>query len=153
MKNTREFVGLATALFGSHAWINGIARELGVSQSTASKWANGRADVPDGVIKELQQKVGIASHIPPWIEGEGISNGQIKTYLIHTHWPRFVARALSDGEQPDAEELPVASVSGFGLELVGIAWQDEPIGLSTTDILDMIKEAAVFLNQMDPDLS
>ena len=149
MKNTREFVGLSTALLGNHGWINGIARTLGVSQSTASKWKNGKADVPDSVIDQLRGMAGINSQIPEWIEGEGLDGqGGLKTYLIHTKWPRFIARLVDDDGLVDSHELGGLSVSVDGLELAGFVWHDEPKGLNNDDIIAMVGEAVDALVEM-----
>ncbi len=133
-----EFRSLGAALYGgAYGWQTAIAERLGVIPRTVRRWVEGITPVPADVARILSP--GLSGKLPrdEWITGTGTGGGRDRRYLVHTRYPRFVARVVSineDGRPVTAERAAdlrtgVVHSDQWGLAgtmLCEIIWIDMP---------------------------
>lgn len=93
--NHKNFISLSIAYLGSAIeWQKKIAKVLGVNPRTVQRWKNGENLIPKNVAKEFEALIGADKFVTtrsPWLSGKDSSN---REYVIHTHYPRFIARVI-----------------------------------------------------------
>ena len=159
-----DIESIATALHGSpKGAVPALAKRLGVSQRTVTRWVRGKAAIPPGAAEELRNLAGLGSPAATawrrdeWIVGEG-SEGPERTYrayLFHAWPPRFRARLVQVDEagEPIEEELP-ADVSegivypgGVDFVLCEMEWIDPPpFG---EELVELMEQAADSVSRID----
>lgn len=119
--NATEFAAIGERLFGPR-WHTALARTLGVSVRTVQRCAAGTHPVPDGLAHDLR----VLDAHDEWIAGDGAVT--MNEYLVHTKWPRFIARVVAEDDPHDAGAplSPLVLALDDVTTLRQIIWIDPP---------------------------
>lgn len=114
---------IGEALYGPR-WQSALARLLGVDDRTVRRWLAADRAIPEGAAEVLER----LAKADEWINGEGAASGA--EYIVHTRWPRFVARVVVEDEglpgDAGADTIGGLTYSGEGGLLCEIVWHDPP---------------------------
>jgi hypothetical protein len=115
--NKNEFTAAAIAAVGTAIeWQSKIAKNLGVNERTIRRWLSGEKPIPDWVDEKLKSVVNFDKNpffsFDEWIVGEAAAarDGKRRRYILHAHFPRFLARIVYYGADnaPDPQDCPVS---------------------------------------------
>lgn len=134
-----EFSAIGVGFYGE-GWESEMARRLGVNPYIIHQYADGYLPVPDTILEDLGIiEAGRRSripHAPEWIFGEG--EDLQDEYLVHTTYPRFIARLTTDDELCSG----VAYITADGEQIADFVWIDvEPDEEGFRDIMYQADDA------------
>lgn len=116
-------------LFGSR-WQTPLARSLGMKDaSLVRKWLSGKTAMrPD-----TEQRIRLLMSHDEWVIGDGSTDG--RKYIVHTRYPRFIARADA------VSGLTYACATGDA-DRCEFIWSDKPpVGDDLFRLLEMADSA------------
>ncbi len=91
----KKFISLSIAYLGTAInWQIKIAKVLGVNVRTIQRWRTGENPIPQNIAKEFEALIGGDKFVTtrgPWLSGKDEAG---REYVIHTHYPRFIARVV-----------------------------------------------------------
>ena len=157
-----ELRALGLAAWGDD-WLSPLARAMGVNKRTVGRWASGATVIPDAVSEKIRKVLGVGDTVnPDWPRDEWIAqhygyDDGVRTYVVHTRRPRFIARVVECTEDgmPIPAHLPADVLTGVIYKipnehddllddgyaiLCEIVWIDAPPG--ERDILALMEAAA-----------
>lgn len=122
-------------LFGPQ-WQTPLARSLGMKDAAlVRKWLSGKTAMrPD-----TAQRIRLLLSHDEWIVGDGATNGG--EYIVHTRYPRFIARVASEdrGDVADTISGITYACADGDATLCEFIWSDKPpVG---DDLLRLLQRA------------
>lgn len=135
-----ELRALGLALYG-YEWQSPLARALGVTPRSVRFWASGQRPVPPPLVEKIAALTGARDALDrpdwprdEWIAGDGGGrdlDGARCEYIVHTRYPRFIARIVDesgDTPEPRHETGGVSYSIGADTLLCEFVWIDRPPG-------------------------
>lgn len=154
------FISLSISYLGTAVnWQIKIAQVLGVNVRTVQRWRTGEKPIPPEISGEFEKLIGGDKFVTtrsPWLSGKDHAD---REYVIHTHYPRFIARVVivNNGTQTiyDPADYPADTTTGVIYKAhddggtTELLCEIEQIDKIPTDqIVDWLEEASDFLERI-----